>query len=144
MSDDLERRRAERDREAPGPGSTRPTATFPGHPLWLRVVLYVTAVAELAIGIPLAVLAGSVHLVRDGTLACLLGVILVVIAVRPRWSRPLTVVAVAVFVLQVVGSSGDIAAGRVHPAFELTHLVGALGVIAAVVATVKTRPRLDF
>lgn len=138
MSDDLAPRRARRE-EPP-----RPRAVFPGHPLWLRVVLYVTAVAELAIGIPLTAFAGTVHMVRDGTLACLLGVVLLVIALRPRWSRPLTVVAVAVFVLQVVGSTGDISAGRVHPAFELIHIVGALGVIAAVVATLKSKPRLEF
>lgn len=152
MTDELADRRSGRDSTTSGTPRRSPVPVFPGHALWIRVLLFTCAGMQLLVGIPLALgialpgtwAAQTTHLVRDGTLACLLGVVLVAVALRPRWSRPLTVVAVAIFVVQLLGSTGDLAAGNVRPTFELVHLVGAVGVIGCVVATLRTKPRFEM
>lgn len=152
MTDELADRRSRRESAAGGTPGRSPVPVFPGHALWIRVLLATCASLQLLVGIPLAlgiVLPGtssaqSTHLVRDGTLACLLGVVLVAVAARPRWSRPLTVVAVAIFVVQLLGSTGDLAAGNVRPTFELVHVVGAVGVIGCVIATLRAKPRFEM
>jgi len=152
VTDDLADRRARRGTTHDGTAERSPVPVFPGHALWIRVILFACATLQLIVGIPLALgiaLPGTsgaqtAHLVRDGTLACLLGIVLVAVALRPRWSRPLTVVAVAIFVVQLLGSTGDLAAGNVRPTFELVHLVSAVGVVACAVATTRTRPRFEL
>lgn len=116
-----------------------------------KVLLYVCGGVNLAVGIPQmlgfalfgAGSADSTHLVRDGVLACVLGFVCLAFAHRPRWGRPLSVVAIVVFVLQVVSGVTDAGAGRVDITFEAVHLVGAVSVVVCTLASGRVAPSVS-
>ncbi len=128
------------------------TATFPPLPPALRWALWGVAGVCLVAGGPMAlgldVLpiggASATHLVRDGALAVVLGAILVVAVLRPRWARPMAVLATLAVALQVVGGVTDVATGRVNGGFEAVHVVDVVAVALAWIAAAASRPRLQL
>lgn len=143
--------RGSRDGTSADPGSfalSRTRVHLPTLDRVWRALLYVCAAVNLALGIPQmlgfvpfgAGSADSTHLVRDGVLACVLGSVCLAFAYRPRWGRPLTVVAIVVFVLQVVSGVTDAGAGRVDITFEAVHLVGAVSVAVCALASGRVAP----
>jgi predicted anti-sigma-YlaC factor YlaD len=123
--------------------------SFRRAPRWLRFCLAGLGTINIGIGVPMLVGAAlwgagasRAHIVRDGTLACILGLVALAMVLRPGWSRPLMWVSVGAGALQVLGSAGDLASGWVSASFELLHLLGVATVAVALACEAATRPRV--
>ncbi|MFV0524817.1 MAG: hypothetical protein ACK5RL_09985 [Acidimicrobiales bacterium] len=103
---------------------------LPGPPTWLRIIIAVLAVGQLAVALPWLVArdpfglldaSTGAHLTRDGALGLAVAVAALLTAWRPRWAVPAFVLAAVALVAQ---AAAGVLEPEVHRAAstELIHL----------------------
>ena len=118
----------------------------PNHPL-LRATLGVLAALQIALALPwlfdmnpVAFLANNVaseHLTRDGAIGVIVGVAGLTTALRTRHALAMLVTGLAAIGMQVLSFAIDENHDRVHPLFEVSHLL--VPIILALIAVFALR-----